>query len=154
MASAITGGKSSAVDFKILEKECSKNSRAYKLAKKAMIKYKKGRRRVKKIKLGGGKERIIKFKRGPTFKKYTAFIQNKKTRKIRKIYFGDNRYQQYRDSTSLKLYKHKNHGSKKRKDAYFSRHSGTKKKGKAIEKEWRKSRGKFTPKILSHIYLW
>ena len=100
------------------------------------------------------KERIIKFKRGPNFKKYTAFVKNKKTNKTRKIHFGDNRYPQYRDSTSLKLYKHKNHGDIKRMRRYFSRHSGTKKRGKAIKKEKRKSRGKYTPKLLSHIYLW
>jgi hypothetical protein len=35
MASAITGGKASAVDFKIIKENCKKNSRAYKLAKKA-----------------------------------------------------------------------------------------------------------------------
>ena len=34
MASAITGGKASAVDFKIIQENCSKKSRAYKLAKK------------------------------------------------------------------------------------------------------------------------
>ena len=50
-------------------------------------------------------EKIIKFKRGPFPKKYTAIIQNKKTKKLRKIHFGDRRYQQYKDKTNLKLYK-------------------------------------------------
>ena len=53
MASAITGGKASAVDFKIIQENCSKKSRAYKLAKKAYKKYKKGTRRVKQVKIGG-----------------------------------------------------------------------------------------------------
>ena len=78
MASAITGGKSSAVDFKILEKECSKSSRAYKLAKKAMIKYKKGTRRVKKIKLGGSKKRrkwSKKYKKSINCKRPKGFSQ-------------------------------------------------------------------------------
>ena len=54
------------------------------------------------------KEKIIKFKKGPWPKKYTAFIRNNKTRKIRKIHFGDVRYQQYKDRTPLKLYKKRN----------------------------------------------
>ena len=56
MASAITGGKASAVDFKIIQENCSKKSRAYKLAKKAYKKYKKGRRRVKQVTIGGRKK--------------------------------------------------------------------------------------------------
>jgi len=53
MASAITGGKASAVDFKIIKENCKKNSRAYKLAKKARKTYKKGMKRVKQVKIGG-----------------------------------------------------------------------------------------------------
>jgi len=37
---------------------------------------------------------------------------------------------------------------------YFSRHSGTKKRGKAIKKEKRLSKGHYNAKILSHKYLW
>lgn len=48
LASSITGGKSSAVDFHILEKGCKKNSRALKLAKKMRG---KGTRRVPKRKI-------------------------------------------------------------------------------------------------------
>jgi len=157
LASAITGGKASAVDFNIIENECSKNSKAYKLAKKSLKKYKRGRRRVKQVKIGGGckmKERIIKFKRGPFPKKYTAIVRNIKTRKTRKLHFGDRRYQQYKDRTPLKLYKRKNHNTRKRMQNYFNRHSGTKKRGEAIHKEKCKSNGYYTPKILSHIYLW
>jgi hypothetical protein len=36
LASSITGGKASAVDYSILEKGCSKNSKALKLAKKSV----------------------------------------------------------------------------------------------------------------------
>ena len=36
LASAITGGKASAVDYSILEKGCSKNSKALKMAKKSI----------------------------------------------------------------------------------------------------------------------
>jgi len=158
LGSAITGGKASAVDFKLIENECHKKSKAYTLAKKSLKKYKRGRRRVRKVKIGGGvckmKERIVEFKRGPFPKKYTAIVKNMKTKKTRKIHFGDRRYQQYKDRTPLKLYKRKNHNTRKRMRNYFNRHSGTKKRGVAIRKEKCKSRGHFTPKILSHIYLW
>ena len=161
MASAITGGKASAVDYKILLENCSKKSKALRLAKRARTKYNKGRKRVKQVKIGGKatkrkrmKETIVEFKKGPFPKKYTAFVKNKKTKKVRKIHFGDRRYQQYKDRTKLGLYKYKNHGTRKRMQNYFSRHSGTKKRGNAIKKEKRKSRGFYTPKILSHKYLW
>lgn len=49
LASSITGGKSSAVDYKILEEGCDKNSKALKLAKKSKKKYGYGTRRVPKI---------------------------------------------------------------------------------------------------------
>jgi hypothetical protein len=101
------------------------------------------------------KERIIKFMRGPSDKKYTARIMNKKTKKIRHIHFGAKGYEQYKDSTPLGLYSSKNHGTKKRRDNYFSRHSGgIKNKKKALAKEIRKSKGIYNAKILSHKYLW
>lgn len=99
-------------------------------------------------------EHIIKFSKGPFPKKYTAFVKNKKSNKIRKIHFGDRRYQQYKDRTPLKLYKNKNHGTRKRMINYYSRHSGTKNRKNAIEKEKIKSKRYYNPKILSHIYLW
>lgn len=100
------------------------------------------------------KEKIIKFKRGPYPKKYTAYIKNNKTKKTRIIHFGDRRYQQFKDRTPLKLYKHKNHNTIKRMRNYFSRHSGTKNRGNAIKKEINNSNGYYTAKILSHKYLW
>jgi len=137
----------------------SSGSRPNQTAKKTRKTYKRGRRRVKQTKIGGRrkskmKERILKFKRGPFPKKYTAIVQNKKTKKTRVIHFGDRRYQQYKDRTPLKLYAKKNHGTRKRIQNYFSRHSGTKYRGKAIKKELKKSHGYYNPKILSHIYLW
>jgi len=51
LASAITGGKSAAVDFKILEKGCDhKRSKAYKMALNAKKKHGFGTRRVPKTK--------------------------------------------------------------------------------------------------------
>jgi hypothetical protein len=114
--------------------------------------------RVKRFKRqrGGRKmqESIIKMQRGPFPKKYTAIVKNKKTKKTRKIHFGDRRYQQYKDRTKLKLYAKKNHGTRRRMENYFSRHSGTRKRGKAIKKERRKAKGLYNAKILSHEYLW
>ena len=166
LASSITGGKAAAVDYKILEENCSKNSKALRLAKKSLKRYNYGRKRVKQVKIGGrrysgrrysgGKrglrEKIVNFKRGPFPKKYTATIKHGK--KTRKINFGDRRYQQYKDRTPLGLYSRKNHGERKRMQNYFSRHSGTKKRGEAIKKEILKSGGLYNAKILSHIYLW
>lgn len=100
------------------------------------------------------KERIIKFIKGPFPKKYTALVENKKTKKVRKIHFGDRRYPQYKDKTTLKLYAKNNHVTKKRRDNYLNRHSGTKNRKKAIEKERKKSKGFYNAKILSHEYLW
>lgn len=118
---------------------------------------KRRRRRKTRKKQRGGykmKETIVKFKKGPFPKKYTAIVKNIKSKKTRKIHFGDRRYQQYKDRTPLKLYAKNNHNTRKRMQNYFNRHSGTKKRGKAIKKEKRKSGGKYNAKILSHIYLW
>lgn len=51
LASAITGGKSAAVDFHIIEKECKKDGKAYIEAIKAKKKHGKGTRRTMSIKL-------------------------------------------------------------------------------------------------------
>jgi len=88
-------------------------------------------------------ERIIKFLKGPFPKKYTACVKNNKTKKVRKIHFGDKRYQQYKDRTPLQLYKNKNHNTRKRMQNYYSRHSGTKKRGEAIKREKHKSKSAF-----------
>lgn len=51
LASAITGGKAAAVDYKILESGCRENSKALKLAKLARKKHKYGTRKVPKVKI-------------------------------------------------------------------------------------------------------
>jgi len=53
LASAITGGKSSAIDFHILEKGCKTGSKALTLATRAKKKHRKGTRKVPKVKVGG-----------------------------------------------------------------------------------------------------
>lgn len=50
LASSVTGGKASVIDYNILESGCGKNSRALKLAKKARKKHGKTTRKVAKIK--------------------------------------------------------------------------------------------------------
>ena len=50
LASSVTGGKSAAVDFKILNSGCNHTKKAYRLAKKARRKHKYGTRRVPKTK--------------------------------------------------------------------------------------------------------
>ena len=100
------------------------------------------------------KETIIKFVKGPPKKKYTAFIKDNKTQKIKKIHFGASDYPQYKDRTPLKLYAYKNHNTRKRMQNYFARHSGTRNRNKAIVLEKKKSKGYYNAKILSHLYLW
>jgi len=51
LASAITSGKSAAVDYDILEKGCKRNSKALSLAKKAKKKHGQGTRKVPKVKI-------------------------------------------------------------------------------------------------------
>lgn len=51
LASAITGGKSSIVDFHILEEGCKKNSKALTLAKKLIKKHGRKTRRVRQVKI-------------------------------------------------------------------------------------------------------
>lgn len=100
------------------------------------------------------KETLVRFERGPFPKKYTAYIKNKKTKKVRKLHFGDSRYPQFKDRTKLGLYTSKNHGTRRRMQNYYSRHSGTRNRMAAIKKEKKKSNGYYNAKILSHVYLW
>jgi len=87
-------------------------------------------------------------------KKYMATIKNNSTGKTRILQFGASAYEQYKDSTGVGKYTKKNHGDRKRRRNYFMRHSGVPTKALAIEKEKRLSHGNYTPKLLSHIYLW
>ncbi|MDA9216452.1 hypothetical protein N9O88_01360 [bacterium] len=157
MYSALTGGPASRVDKAILIEGCKKTSKSLKFVKTA-----KKSNNYKKIKLKGGtrkslnkmKEILVEIEKSPIkYKKYRAVITSDYD-KYRTIDFGDNRYQQYNDSTKLKLYKKLNHGDPKRRENYFSRHSGVSDKKDALKKEIKKSKGKYNAKILSHEYLW
>lgn len=99
-------------------------------------------------------ETVILIKRGKFPKKYTAYVKDKTTNKIRKIHFGDQRYPQYKDRTKLKLYSSKNHNTKRRMQRYYLRHSKTKNRREAIQKEIKASGGYYNAKILSHKFLW
>ena len=68
-------------------------------------------------------------------KKYMAVFSDGRP----SVHFGDNRYQQYEDKTSLKLYSKLNHKDEKRKKSYYERH------GKAVM---------YSSKWFSHKYLW
>ena len=59
---------------------------------------------------------LLGFEVGRGNKKYNALLKEKKTGKIKKISFGDKRYQQFEDK-ALKVYSHLNHYDKKRRDA-------------------------------------
>lgn len=98
-------------------------------------------------------EKIIKISIGTGNKKYKALIKQKDG-KTRTIQFGSKTNEQYKDSTPLKLYSKKDHNDKKRRQNYFNRFSGTKTKKEALEKEIKKSNGKYTAKILAFKLLW
>ena len=100
------------------------------------------------------KEKILFIKKSTRpEKKYMAAVQYYQA-KPKTIHFGAKDYEQYRDSTKLKLYSSKNHLDKKRRENYFRRHSGVSNKREALHKEIKKSNGKYNAKILSHKYLW
>ena len=99
------------------------------------------------------KERLVSLEASRRAnKKYKATVRSKETGKTRVIHFGHSSYPQFRDSTPLRKFSKKDHGDKKRRQAYFSRHSGTTSKVEAIRKE--KRSGKYSAKLLSHMYLW
>jgi hypothetical protein len=73
-------------------------------------------------------------------KKYDVYVKADNKKGYKKVSFGDSRYGQYKDTTKLKHYSKLDHGDKKRRDAYYSRH------GKTAVKD--------SPKYFSHKYLW
>lgn len=50
-------------------------------------------------------------------KKYKAILPNGKD-----VYFGDTRYQHYKDRTPLKIYSNLDHNDLKRRELYYKRH--------------------------------
>lgn len=101
------------------------------------------------------KERVVSITKSTRKgKKYQARVQNRDTKKSRTLHFGGLGYQQYKDRTNIGAYSHLDHGDRKRMVRYYQRHSGVKTREEGIRKEREKSGGLYTPKLLSHIYLW
>tara|TARA_Y100000389_G_scaffold139461_1_gene137214 strand:+ start:1315 stop:1701 length:387 start_codon:yes stop_codon:yes gene_type:complete len=128
-----------------MEEGCDASSKALALAKQ----------------VGGGaagtrmKERIVSIEKSSAKgKKYVATVRRLGGEKTRRIHFGGLGYQQYRDRTKVGAFSALDHGDRKRMQRYFLRHSGTRIRKKAIAKEKAASGGLYTPKILSHEYLW
>jgi len=101
----------------------------------------------------------IRVSNKPDKKKYMAKIQNDATKRERIIHFGGIKtsgdpYEQFKDRTKLQAYKSYNHGDKERQHNYYLRHSGTKSRDAAIELEKKRGNFLYTPRLLSHIYLW
>lgn len=85
---------------------------------------------------------LIGFNKSKTKnKKYDGILQNKSTGRIKKVPFGDIRYQHYFDAVPLKLYSHLNHNDPNRRRLYRLRHKGEEKK-------------KFSSGYFSFRYLW
>ena len=86
--------------------------------------------------------RFIRFERShlPN-KKYNAIIEDIKTRRKQRVPFGSTLFQQYKDSTGLKLYSHLDHNDLKRRSNYLARHEKTRHK-------------KFSPSWYSATFLW
>lgn len=57
-------------------------------------------------------------------KKYAAVLINDRSKKEVSLHFGDDRYEQYKDSTGLGKFSHLDHGDKTRRESYRSRHKG------------------------------
>ena len=75
--------------------------------------------------------RLLRFERSKNLKKkYDAIIEDKKTKKTQRVSFGSRNplYQQYHDSTGLKLYSRLDHGDPERKKNYLARHEKTRHK--------------------------
>jgi hypothetical protein len=65
--------------------------------------------------------KLLGFEKGTGNKKYKALLQDKKTKNIKTILFGDKRYGQYKDNV-LGLYSHLDHNDKVRQASYRARH--------------------------------
>lgn len=87
--------------------------------------------------------KLITFEKSKTKnKKYDMILQNLVNNKIVRISFGDSRYEQFKDSTGIGLYTHKDHGDLKRRQLYRQRHA----------KDIRP--GYYSPGYASYYFLW
>lgn len=87
--------------------------------------------------------KLIEFKRSTVKnKKYMAILKNKETQKVVKVHFGDSRYEHFKDTTGLGLYKHLDHNDESRRTKFRSRHNGFIKQDS------------YSPAFFSVEYLW
>jgi hypothetical protein len=75
-------------------------------------------------------------------KMYDAILQNKDTKKIKKVSFGDPVYQNFGDKTGLNAYPHLIHGDDVRRKSYKARHVGYLREGY------------YSPSFFSYTLLW
>ena len=88
--------------------------------------------------------KLIRFERSKAKgKKYAAIIQNRKTKKDRRINFGALGYEHYKDLTPLKLYSNLDHKDKNRRLSYHARHNTHRIDG-----------SEYSPAYFSFKYLW
>lgn len=87
--------------------------------------------------------KLVGFARSNTkHKQYDALLEDRRTKKIIIIPFGDSRYQNFADRTGLNLYPELIHGDWLRRKSYRQRHKGYLKKGY------------YSPGWFSWHYLW
>ena len=99
------------------------------------------------MKLKRSEYKFLRFEKSKSIiKKYDAILENKKTGQIKRVPFGHRRYEQYRDSTPLKLYKNLDHNDKTRLENFQKRFESLKKSQK-----WGKH---YTPLFFSWTFLW
>ena len=94
------------------------------------------------------RQKVVRYELGPGFHKYTAVLSSGK-----RVYFGDRRYEHYKDSVPKSLgggrWSHLDHRDPERRRRYRARHAGVKtKNGRAAYKI------QFTPAWFSYYYLW
>ncbi len=73
-------------------------------------------------------------------KKYKAILKDKDGNE-KSVHFGSTSYEQYKDTTGLGIWSHKDHNDEKRRSNFRSR------MGKAAKK-------KYSPAFFSYHYLW
>jgi hypothetical protein len=82
--------------------------------------------------------KLLGFEKAKYPKKYNAILEE--NGKQKKIEFGDQRFQHFKDSTPLKLYSYLDHLDKKRQELYYKRHN--------------KNYPKYSADYFSKKYLW
>jgi hypothetical protein len=81
------------------------------------------------------------------FKKYMVLVKGKSGRP-KTIHFGDTRYQHFKDTTPLALYKNLNHFDTKRRERYLKRAKGIKNKAGELTYKDRNSSNYYSVRFL------